>query len=388
MLGWELPPFNSGGLGEACLGLSRALSQKGVDITFVLPKTQDVKIDGVNIVFADIEEEMIALRNSSYTTSMEWARLFNKDEMPPDFVAAAMAFSKKITNIVKKHQSDLIHTHDWFTYPAAIVAKEVAKKPMIAHIHSTEFDRTGGNFPNPIIYKIEREGLLAADRVLPVGGFMKDVLVNKYGVDQEKIKVIYNGIDQRNERYYPAALNAFKKMGHKIVLFLGRITLMKGPEYFVRAAQKVLRYYPKALFVVVGTGDMQPYMINEAARLNVLDKFIFTGFIRGSEKDKIYQAADIFVMPSVSEPFGIVALEAAANHTPVLVSKQSGVSEVLNHILKVDFWDIDEMANKIIAVLKHKSLGRDLRNESDKEIINLSWDKAADKVIGVYNELL
>lgn len=388
MLGWELPPFNSGGLGEACLGLSKALAQKGVQVTFVLPKTQDVKIDGVNIVFADIEEEMMAIRRASYTTSTEWAKLFNKDEMPPDFVLGAMQFAKKITSLAKKYQSDLIHSHDWFTYPAGIVAKSVTGRPLVAHIHSTEFDRTGGNYPNQVIYDIERNGLLAADRILPVGGFMKDVLVSKYGVDAEKIKIIYNGIDKKNERYYPSALNAFKKMGYKVVLFLGRITLQKGPEYFVRAAEKTLKYFPKAIFVVTGSGDMQPYMISEAARLGVLDKFIFTGFLRGDDKDKIYQAADLYVMPSVSEPFGITALEAAANGTPVLISKQSGVSEVFQNCLKVDFWDVDEMSNKIVSALKFKSLSKDLSKEGGKEIDNLSWSKAADKVIEVYKELV
>jgi glycogen(starch) synthase len=388
MLGWELPPFNSGGLGEACLGLAKALAKKGIQVTFVLPKTQDVKIDGVNIVFADIEEEMMAIRSASYTTSTEWARLFNKDEMPPDFVMGAMQFAKKITSLVKKYQSDIIHSHDWFTYPAGIVAKNAMAKPLVAHVHSTEFDRTGGNFPNQTIYDIERNGLLAADRVLPVGGFMKNILVERYGVDPQKIKVIYNGIDRINEKYYPAALNAFKKLGYKVVLFLGRITLQKGPEYFVRAAAKTLKYHPKALFVVTGSGDMQPFMISEAARLGVLDKFIFTGFLRGADKDKIYQSADIYVMPSVSEPFGITALEAAANGTPVLLSKQSGVSEVLRNCLRTDFWDIDEMANKIIAALRFKSLSKDLIREGDKEIDNLSWSRAADKVIEVYKELV
>jgi glycogen(starch) synthase len=388
MLGWELPPFNSGGLGEACLGLAKALAKKGIQVTFVLPKTQDVKIDGVNIVFADIEEEMMAIRSASYTTSTEWARLFNKDEMPPDFVVGAMQFAKKITSLVKKYQSDIIHSHDWFTYPAGIVAKNAMAKPLVAHVHSTEFDRTGGNFPNQTIYDIERNGLLAADRVLPVGGFMKNILVERYGVDPQKIKVIYNGIDRINEKYYPAALNAFKKLGYKVVLFLGRITLQKGPEYFVRAAAKTLKYHPKALFVVTGSGDMQPFMISEAARLGVLDKFIFTGFLRGADKDKIYQSADIYVMPSVSEPFGITALEAAANGTPVLLSKQSGVSEVLRNCLRTDFWDIDEMANKIIAALRFKSLSKDLIREGDKEIDNLSWSRAADKVIEVYKELV
>jgi glycogen synthase len=329
MLGWELPPFNSGGLGEACQGLAKALSQKGVDITFILPRSQDVKIDGVRVVFADIDEEIMTIRNS-YSSSSEYSRLFNKDEMPPDFVNASLKFAKKIGKLAQKFNTDLVHSHDWLTFPAGVVSKGVLGKPLVTHVHSTEFDRTGGNFPNPIIYEIEKNGLLVADRVLPVGGFMKKILIDKYGVSPEKIEVVYNGIDYHNEKLSPQTLSAFKKMGYKTVLFLGRITLQKGPEYFVRAAAKALKYFPKTLYIVTGSGDMKPQMIAEAARHGILDKFIFTGFLRGEDRDRIFQSADLYVMPSVSEPFGITALEAAANDTPALISKQSGVAEVFN----------------------------------------------------------
>ncbi len=387
MLGWELPPYNSGGLGEACQGLAAALTKKGVDITFVLPKTEDVKIDGVKIVFADIQEDLVSLK-SAYNSSSEWASLFTKDELPPDFVRGALKFAESVKKLAKKYDSDIIHSHDWMTFPAGIVAKSILHKPLVAHVHSTEFDRTGGNFPNQSIYNIEKSGLLVADKILPVGGFMKDVITKNYSVDPDKIRIIYNGIDKRQEKIYPEALSAFKKLGFKIVLFLGRITLQKGPEYFVQAAQKVLKYYPKALFVVTGSGDMLNFMIQEAARLKVIDKFIFTGFLRGSERDRIFQSADLFVMPSVSEPFGITALEAAANNTPVLVSKQSGVSEIFKNTLKADFWDTDEMANKIIMTLRHKSLSSDLKREGAKEIESFTWSKSADKVMEVYKELL
>ena len=217
---------------------------------------------------------------------------------------------------------------------------------------------------------------------------MKQVLVGNYGVSPEKIRVVYNGIDYKNEKIYPQALSSFKKMGYKVVLFLGRITLQKGPEYFVKSAAKVLKYNTKTLFVVAGSGDMQMFMMGEAARLGIMNSFIFTGFLRGAERDKIFQSADIFVMPSVSEPFGIVALEAAANKTPVLISKQAGVSEVFKNCLRSDFWDTDEIANKILAVLAHKSLKTDLVNESTKELDNLSWSKSADRVLDVYKELI
>jgi glycosyltransferase involved in cell wall biosynthesis len=388
MLGWELPPFNSGGLGEACRGLSCALARKGVDVTFVLPRDQDVYLEGVRIVFANVDEDIVSFR-SAYTFSNEYARIFVRKDPPSDFVGAALAYARRIKKIIAKlGEVDIIHSHDWMTFPAALAAKRILQKPLVVHLHSTEFDRTGGLFPNPTVLDIERDGVLAADRVLPVGGFMKKVLTEKYGVDPSRVEVVYNGIDYHNERIYPLTLTSFKKMGYKIVLFLGRITLQKGPEYFVRAADKVLRYYPKVIFVVAGSGDMKSQMIAEAARLGILDKFMFAGFVRGDDRDRIYQCADLYVMPSVSEPFGISALEAAANNTPVLVSRQSGVAEIFRNSLKVDFWDIDEMSAKIISVLKYGCLGEVLRKEAAKEIKNFSWDRAADKVIQVYSSLL
>ena len=387
MLGWELPPFNSGGLGEACLGLADALAKKGVDLTFVLPRKVDITVDGWRLVFADVDEEVVKTLGV-YTTALHWSSLLKKDDLPPDFVRAAFKYAQMVRKLVKKHDSDIIHAHDWMTYPSGIVAKSALGKPLVAHVHSTEFDRTGGHNPNPYVYAIEREGLLCADRVLPVGGFMKDILVNSYGVDQEKIRVIYNGIDEDFGRRLPPALTKFKELGFKIVLYLGRITLQKGPEYFVRSAKIVSAHYPKTLFVVTGSGDMQGYMMAEAASLNVMDKFLFTGFLRGDERRQIFQSADIYVMPSVSEPFGIVALEAAASGTPVLVSKQSGVAEVMKNILKVDFWDVEEMANKILCVLEYDALPADLRRESGKEVKNFSWSHAADEVLGVYNQLV
>ncbi|KKR29933.1 MAG: Group 1 glycosyl transferase [Candidatus Woesebacteria bacterium GW2011_GWA1_39_8] len=387
MLGWELYPFNSGGLGEACLGLANALSKKGIDLTFVLPRKVDITVDGFRVVFADVDEDILKTLGA-YTTSPLWSHIINRDELPPDFVRAAFKYAEKMKKLVKKQKADIIHTHDWMTYPSGVMAKSYLKKPMVAHVHSTEYDRTGGYYPNPYVYKIEKEGLLSSDRVLPVGGFMKEILVKNYGVDEQKIRVVYNGINEDFGKRLPPALTKFKELGFKIVLFLGRITLQKGPEYFVRAAKLVSAYNPKTLFVVAGSGDMDGYMMSEAARLGVMDKFLFTGFLRGNERNQIFQSADIFVMPSVSEPFGIVALEAAISGTPVLVSKQSGVAEVMKNILKADFWDIEEMANKILAVLKFDALPQDLKWESGKEVRNFSWSRAADEVINVYDQLI
>ncbi len=383
MLGWELPPFNSGGLGVACLGLAKALARQGVKITFVLPQKQNVKTDFMELMFANLEE--IKKLAVAYTTGSS-GELFLDSGF--GFVNQAHLFGERVRQLALKCKADIIHSHDWLTFPAGIAAKEVLGKPLITHVHSTEFDRTGGHFPNPAVFKIEKKGLVKADRVVSVSNFTRNVLVQKYGINLNKVDVVHNGVDEFAPKDLPPALKPLKDLGYKIVLYLGRITLHKGPEYFIRAAKKVSEYNSKAVFVVVGDGDMQERMMNEAANLGILDKVIFTGFLRGDEKDRIYQSADLYVMPSVSEPFGITPLESIANNTPVLISKQSGVSEVLNHVLKVDFWDTDEIANKILAVLKHPPLSNDLRMESAKELPKINWHESARKTIGIYEQLI
>ncbi len=389
MIGWELFPFHSGGLGVACLGLSKALANKGVNITFVLPQKVNLSINFMDVVYANIEESTETLQ-SAYTSYQEWIKTLGSSGAfnPFDFIGGAVKYAQEIRKIALKYNPDLIHAHDWLTYPAAMVCKDLKKKPLVTHVHATEFDRTGGHSPNPVVYAIEKAGFEKADKILPVGGYMKKVIENSYGINPDKIRIVYNGIDDSDKKMYTPTLSSLKSAGYKVVLYLGRITLQKGPEYFVRAAKIVNQYYPKSVFVVTGSGDMQDFMVNEAARLNILDKFIFTGFLLKEEIDRIYQTADIYVMPSVSDPFGITALEAVANRTPVLVSKQSGVSEILKNALKVDFWDVEDMANKILAVLKYEALPHDLKKESGKEIKNFTWDKSADEVISVYNQLI
>lgn len=386
MLGWELPPYNSGGLGEACQGLSTSLSEKGVDITFVLPHRVDLKVSHMKILFADTSEEIYKYPGA-YASGSLVNKILMRDDIPPDFVVAAVKYAQKIGKIVKKYGPfDIIHVHDWMTYLAGIVAKESLNIPLIAHVHSTEIDRTGGIFPNSFVFEIERKGFEAADVVITVGGFMKDVLIGNYGVDPSKIHVIYNGIKNSKNELEPT-LSKFKELGFKVVLFLGRITLQKGPEYFVRAAKKTLDYCPNTLFVVTGSGDMDQLMVSEASSLGILDKFIFTGFLRGEDRDRMFQSADVYVMPSISEPFGITALESIVNETPIIVSKTSGVSEILKNILKVDFWDTGEIANKIIAVLNFKSLKENLVIEGKREINTFTWGRSADQVMDVYKNL-
>lgn len=388
MLGWEYPPHNSGGLGEACMGLTEALAKQGVSITFVLPKKVDVYAPHMNVVFANITDDGSQLY-PAYTTNVSyWKQGSKVDEFPPDFVRGAMAFADKIESIAKKYRSDLVHSHDWMTFPAGMRAQSLSGKPLVTHIHSTEFDRTGGNFPNKYVYDIEKAGVQKSDKVISVSGLTKSIVSREYGVDLGKIDVVYNGIENIERAHLPHTLESLKQLGYKVVLFLGRITLQKGPEYFVRSAKRIIEYEPKTVFVVVGSGDMLGQMMEEVAANGLMNHFFFTGFLRGEEKDQMYQSSDVYVMPSVSEPFGITALEAVAHGTCVLASKQSGVSEVLTNILKADFWDTEEMANKIISLFRYPAMEVDLKKNSKEELVNINWDKAAEKTIQVYKQLL
>lgn len=388
MLGWELPPENSGGLGEACLGLCKAMVGRGEEVIFVLPKKMTLDINFMKIEYADIKNDLKNIPDS-YTVSNAWLSKYRQlGFIPYDFIKGALLYAERIADIAKKHNADVIHAHDWLTFPAGIEAKRITGKPLVIHIHSTEFDRTGGHYPNPTVYDIEREAIRKADKVIAISNRQKDIITNHYEISPSKVEVVYNGTPQFEKKDLPPALSEIKKLGYKVVLFLGRITLQKGPEYFVRAAKRVLEYREKVIFVVTGSGDMQGQMMEEAAACGILDNFIFTGFLRGDDRNRIFQTADLYVMSSVSEPFGLVPLEAIANGTPVLISKQTGVSEVLSHALKVDFWDTDEMANKILAVLKYKPLKNDLKFNSRIELEGITWEKSADKCIGIYQQLI
>lgn len=282
---------------------------------------------------------------------------------------------------------DCIHAHDWMTFPAGIALAAVSGKPLVVHVHSTEFDRSGENIDQRV-YNIERRGMHAATRIVCVSNLTQSICIRRYGIDPKKTDVVYNGID--NEEVQPHAEQGGDRIESKdrIVLFLGRITMQKGPEYFIRSAKRVLEKVPDVKFVVAGSGDMAVRMIEEAAHLGIGHRVLFTGFLRGRDVDRVFRMADVYVMPSVSEPFGIAPLEAMRNDVPVIISKQSGVSEVLTHALKVDFWDIDEMANKIVAVLRHPPLGATLREHGSFELRKLTWDGAAQKCVQAYGKAI
>jgi glycosyltransferase involved in cell wall biosynthesis len=286
--------------------------------------------------------------------------------------------------IAEACEFDVIHAHDWMTYPAAMAVARLTAKPLVVHVHSTEFDRSGEHI-NQRIYEIERAGMHAAQRVIAVSHLTRKIILARYGLPPQRVQVVYNAIDNGNgvgERSLPEI-----GRDEKIVLFLGRVTMQKGPEYFVAAAKRVLEVMDNVRFILAGSGDMIRRMIELAAEMGIGHKVLFTGFLRGADVERAYRMADLYVMPSVSEPFGLAALEALSHNVPVLISKQSGVGEILHHALKVDFWDIDEMANKIIAVLRHPPLHATLRQHGSFEVQKLSWTDAARGCLDVYSAI-
>lgn len=298
-----------------------------------------------------------------------------------DLFDAAQRYARLAVSLARRETFDVIHAHDWLTYPAGLALRAVARKPLVVHVHATEFDRAGADV-NAQVYDIERAGMHGADRVVVVSELTRSICERKYGVAPERIDVVYNGVERSAAQ--PAS-GARIERDDKIVLFLGRITSQKGPEYFIQAAKRVLEKVPSARFVVAGSGDQGVKMVEQAAAAGIGPRVLFTGFLRGDDVRRVFDMASCYVMPSVSEPFGIAALEAMRSETPVIVSKQSGVAEVLEHALKVDFWDVEEMANKIVAVLRHPPLRETLREHGSIELHRLTWERAADLVVRSYH---
>lgn len=396
MFGWEFPPHNSGGLGVACAGLARALTKRGVGISFVLPRKMNASSDFFRIIFGDDERIKIEEVNSllaPYITSEIYGRCF-EDGAPGMYGASLFDEVRRYgflaKAIARRESHNVIHAHDWLSFEAGVEAKKVSGRPLIVHVHATEFDRVGGGRVNQFVYDLEKYGMEKADAVIAVSYFTKNIITDHYGIPPEKVFVVHNGIDEEagGEMETAPTFLRFKEAGYGMVLFVGRITLQKGPDYFLRSAKRVLEYKPKTFFVIAGSGDMERQAIREAAALGISDKVFFAGFLRDGELSKTYRAADIFVMPSVSEPFGITPLESLMHGAPVLISKQSGVSEVLAHAMKADFWDTEEMASKIIAVLDHKPLQRCLSENGRNEARRLTWGEAARKCVEVYKGVL
>lgn len=389
MFGWEFPPQNSGGLGTACEGLSTALVEQQVPLTFVVPHRHPgharVAIRALSDGPLKIFEVPSGL--APYLSAEEYEQRVHNQIGQQGMYGSTLfvevhRYARAAERIARTEPHEIIHAHDWMTFPAAIAAKRISGKPFIAHVHATEFDRSGGN-PYPAVYHLEREGLHAADKIIAVSNYTKQKIVEHYGIHPDKVAVVHNAVV-----HHSAAAAPVPKLPGKTVLFLGRITLQKGPDYFLAAARKVLEHEPQTRFIIAGKGDMEHRIIEQAAAMGIAKNVLFAGFARGAEVDRLYRMADLYVMPSVSEPFGITPLEALRNDTPVLISKQSGVSEVLKHAMRVDFWDIDEMSNKIISALRYPALRDDLRAHGKAEVGKMNWDRAASDCLGVYREVL
>ncbi|MBW2990620.1 glycosyltransferase family 4 protein [Candidatus Woesearchaeota archaeon] len=406
MLGWELPPFFAGGVGMVCYHLTKALCEQNIEVTYVMPfGPRMIRSDYMKILVADqlfprmrFQLKEIDSLLGAYITPEGYEEEFRKYLLSlspkdrakalygPNVFQEAYLFARKVKLIAQQEDFDVIHAHDHWTFPAAIAAKEATGKPMVVHVHITEFDKTGGMSVNQRVYDIEREGMHKADLVIVVSNFIKQRLMNNYGVPEWKIRVVHNAAEAMDKTIFHDASKI--KETDKIVLFIGRITLQKGPDYFVEAARKVVEKEPNVKFIMAGTGDMLPRIIERVAELGIADKFIFPGFVNREEVAKLNRIADVFVMPSVSEPFGIVPLEAMWQETPAIISRQSGVSEVLNHVLKVDFWDVDDIAGKILALLHYRSLHDQLKHHGAFEVRTLTWEGPAKQCIAVYDELV
>ncbi len=389
MFGWEFPPYASGGLGTACEGLVRSLAEKGEEIIFVAPKTPKSKNPSVKMVSAmgNVKlREVPGLIRPYMTEEGYYEELKSVGESGDmygrNLFHEVALFAERAGRIAAGEDFDVIHAHDWLTFQAGIKAKEATGRPLIVHVHATEFDRTGGNGINGQVYALEKTGMEKADRVIAVSNYTKKMITEKYGIDPSKIDVVHNAVEFNNHK-----LPGGKAAGERrTVLFLGRVTLQKGPDYFIYAARRVADLMPDTRFIIAGSGDMEPFVIEKAAELGLSENVLFAGPLKGEEVDWAYQMADVYVMPSVSEPFGITPLESLRNNVPVIVSKQSGISEVLSHALKVDFWDIDEIANKIISVLSYAELNEELKHNGSSEVRKFSWSEPAGKCVSVYRK--
>jgi glycogen(starch) synthase len=365
MIGWEYPPFTVGGLGTHCYGLTKSLSNMGVKVDFYMPQTKHG---------ATSKSRNLVIKPVGETTVFPYDRP-ESSEIAGEFFDAVSRYNTLVATAVKGTY-DVIHCHDWLTMHASIVLKDLLGVPLILTVHSTEYDRSGRRHPNHWFIDIEREGMEKADKIIAVSQFTKKTIIEKYGINPDKITVIYNAV-------YPIS----KGEKQKLVLFLGRLTIQKGADVFLRAAKKVTEFEPDVRFVVAGTGDLLQDLITQAVKLGISNRVIFTDRLTDEEMKHMYGIASVYVMPSVSEPFGITALEAISAGTPTIVSKTSGVSETFHNCLKVDFWDSDEIANKIISLLRYKSLSKALTENGRKEIGLFTWDNVAEKTLDIYNGL-
>lgn len=421
MFGWEFPPHIAGGLGTACYGLTKGLALNDVDVTFVMPhavgdedqtytkiiNASDVEMDTrysayfqdrhrtsfiqvnsrlvpyvglddyfnvVNQIESGVYEQTLSSNKRKYNFSIGYGK---------NLMEEVNRYAEIAAEIAQNEAFDIIHAHDWLTYRAGMAAKRVSGKPLVVHIHATEYDRSGENNRNDIVYNMEREGMMAADAVCAVSDLTRNIVIEKYGIPAHKVYTLHNAVVPTDKKVVRE-----KSVKEKIVTFLGRVTFQKGPDYFVETAKKVLERDPNVRFVLAGDGDMMQHVITRVAELGISDRFHFTGFLRGTDIDKMFGMSDVYVMPSISEPFGISPLEAMRAGVPVVISKQSGVAEVLKYAIKVDFWDIDATADAIYGLLHYPALSKLFAEQGEDEVNNLKWEHVAKKLKTIYEKTL
>ena len=414
MFGWEFPPHILGGLGTASYGLTRGMAlQPDMDITFVIPKPwgdEDqsfLKILGAGntpVVWRDVSMDYVSSRLSKYMDPQEYFNL--RDHIYADFSyrhvndLGCIEFSgrypdnllEEINNysivagvIARTEQYDIIHAHDWLTYPAGIHAKNVSGKPLVIHVHATDYDRSRGNV-NPDVYAIEKNGMDNADHIITVSNLTRNTVIEKYHQNPNKVTTVHNAVEPLSPEIL--AIQDKKGVKDKVITFLGRITMQKGPEYFVEAAAKVLQKAPSTRFVMAGSGDMMDQMIRLAAQRDISDRFHFTGFMKGKQVYEVLKASDVYVMPSVSEPFGISPLEAMQCGVPSIISKQSGCAEILDYAIKVDYWDIEALADAMYSIISYPAMAEFLKVEGKKEVDEIKWEYAGRKVRAIYENVI
>jgi glycosyltransferase involved in cell wall biosynthesis len=423
MFGWEFPPHISGGLGTASYGLTKGMATlDDLEVIFVVPKVwgdEDqsmVRLVGANqipvaykkVFYKGFKRPVERIEVSSkivpYTDPEDFWKMVNSEVSGYNFYVTTnnegkvdfsgrydtslmdeiYKYSVVAAVIADENEFDIIHAHDWLAYPAGIAAMEVSGKPLVIHVHATDFDRSGGSV-NPDVYRIEKNGMDAASKIITVSNLTRDIVINKYNINPDKVETVYNAVEP-----VKVAEDCIIKKGfdEKVVTFLGRITMQKGPEYFIEAAYKVLQVMDNVRFVMAGSGDMMEKMMRRAAALKITDRFHFTGFLKGADVFTMLDMSDVYIMPSVSEPFGISPLEAMQSNVPVIISKQSGVAEILTHAVKTDFWDIDAMADAIYGILNYPALSNMFIKNGKEEVIRLKWDNSARHVRDIYYRVI
>lgn len=398
MLGWELPPHNSGGLGVACYHMSKALAMAGATIDFVVPySAKHPGIDYMNIHAAAPLSPLERYGLGTYDSKTVLNKTLSKADMNDlkDMRGVQKRYVGFVEDLLERIDTpDVIHAHDWLTMEAGMRAKQITNSPLVVHVHATEFDRSGASTGNPLVHEIEYQGLMMADRILAVSQITKDIIVSKYGIPADKVEVVYNAIDVSdlddgyvydNSTY--SYLEALKSEGYTIVSTITRFTVQKGLTYFVRAAARACEKYEKFAFLLAGDGEQRDELIKLASELGISDKVFFTGFVRGKQWRDAYSVSDVFVMSSVSEPFGLTALEAAHHDNALIISKQSGVGEILHSIFRYDFWDIDKLADQLVGIATSESLKNSLKSNILNEYSQLSWNDVAKQCLGAYDRV-